>query len=294
MGFESTSAGVAASIYLALYTIYLLLVINVVRHKGFHFLYRILLLFGLFRVSGQLCGVAFGVLGIEHWHWLIAYLVLTAEGYFSLIIAAFHFVIQSQVKQTGSSWLQKKKGSGEKKHRSWVLNRFSNISWSFCFHINLIPANALIIAGGTMLTGLDPSRLSEEQSEVNTSKGLRTAGQTIFLIETIIVILLLIYVYVKERIRCRTIYLLFAASPFLLVRGIFGILSIYVDKMNYYQLSNYDGAGLTSQFVAYEYCLATTMEFVVACLLISNYYLDNDLKVSESDNFNKIESEESL
>lgn len=294
MAFESTSAGIAASIYLALYTLYLFLVINVVRQKGFHFLYRILLLFGLFRVGGQLCGVAFAVLGIEHWHWLIAYLVLTAEGYFSLIIAAFHFIIQSQVTQTGSSWLQKKKGRNKKKHKLWILNRLSNVSWSFCFHINLIPANALIIAGGTMLTGIDPSKLSEEQSTVTTSKALRTAGQAIFLIETIIVVLLLIYVYVKERIRCRAIYLLFAASPFLLVRGIFGILSIYVDKMNYYQLSNYDGTGLTSQFVAYEYCLATTMEFVAACLLISNYYLENNQKVSKTENFNKIESEESL
>ena len=34
-------------------------------------------------------------------------------------------------------------------------------------------------------------------------------------------------------------HLLFAALPFLLVRGIFGIMSIYVDKMNYYKLSNY-------------------------------------------------------
>lgn len=65
MGFESTSAGVAASIYLALYTIYLLLVINVVRHKGFHFLYRILLLFGLFRVSGQFAVLHLGFWGLS-------------------------------------------------------------------------------------------------------------------------------------------------------------------------------------------------------------------------------------
>ncbi|CUM52756.1 unnamed protein product [Debaryomyces tyrocola] len=294
MAFESTSAGVAASIFLGLYTLYLLLAINIVRHKGFKFIYRILLLFGLLRVGGQLCGVAFAVLGIEHWQWLIAYLVLTAEGYFSLIIAAFHFIIQSQKKQTGSSWLQNKTGSTQKKCKWRITNRPFSMSWSVLFHLILIPANAFIIGGGTMLTGLDPDKLSQEKSKVDTSKGLRTAGQVIFLIETAIVIVLLVYVYIKEKIRGHTIYLLFAASPFLLVRGIFGILSIYVDKMNYYQIANYNGAGLTSQFVAYEYCLATTMEFVAACFLISNYYLDKDLQVSETDNFNKIESDDSI
>lgn len=291
MAFESTSAGVAASIYLGLYTLYLSLAIHIVTHKGFKFIYRILLLFSLLRVGGQLCGVAFAVLGIEHLNWLIAYLVLTAEGYFSLIIAAFHFVIQSQIKQTGSSWLQNKKRDTQKK-RKWY--RPFNLSWSVLFHLILIPANAFIIGGGTMLTGLDPEKLSQEKSKIDTSKGLRTAGQVIFLIETAIVIVLLVYVCIREKFRSHTIYLLFAASPFLLVRGIFGILSIYVDKMNYYQFANYNGAGLTSQFVAYEYCLATTMEFVTACFLISNYFLDKNLQASETDNFNKIESEDSI
>jgi len=63
--------------------------------------------------------------------------------------------------------------------------------------------------------------------------------------------------------------------------------------MNYYQLSNYDGAGLTSDFVAYEYCLATTMEFIAASLFISNYYLDNSEEVIDKEDFNKTDSDES-
>ena len=333
MGFESTSSGVAASIFLGLYTLYLLLAINVVRHEGFKFIYRILLMFGLFRVAGQLCGVAFSVLGVEHWQWLIAYLVFTAEGYFTLIVAAFYFIVQCQVKQTGSSWLlnhkdevdiksgsdergsdenasdenanaeivsyekasdekggYRKKGDEEASGGKWK-KRKSSVSWSAVFYMFLIPANAFIVGGGSLLTGANADELNKETGKVSTSKALRTTGQTIFLIQTVIVVLLLIYVYVKEKIRGRTMYLLFAASPFLLVRGIFGIMSIYVDKMNYYKLSNYTAEGLTSDFVAYEYCLATTMEFVAACLLISNYYLDREAKVVDKEKIEEFEKE---
>jgi len=329
MAFDSTEAGVAASIFLGLYTMYLLLAINVVRHEGFKFIYRILLMFGLFRVAGQLCGVAFAKLGVEHWKWLIAYLVFTAEGYFTLIVASFYFVVQCQVRQKGSSWLldhrdevetcegaseeresgdngseeretyektsddkedYRRKSDGEMSVANWGKKPRS-VSWAAIFYMFLVPANAFIVAGGSLLTGATAEELEKETGNVNTSKALRTTGQVIFLLQTVTVVLLLVYVYVKEKIRGRTIYLLFAASPFLLVRGIFGILSIYVDKMNYYKLSNYSAEGLTSSFVAYEYCLATTMEFVAACLLISNYYLDREAKVVDQEKIKEFEKE---
>lgn len=329
MAFDSTEAGVAASIFLGLYTAYFLLAINVVRHEGFKFIYRILLMFGLFRVAGQLCGVAFAKLGVEHWKWLIAYLVFTAEGYFTLIVASFYFIVQCQVRQKGRSWLlnhrdevedgdgaseereidengseereayenasdekedYRRKSDGEMSVGKWD-KKPKSVSWASIFYTFLIPANAFIVAGGSLLTGASAEELQKETGNVSTSKALRTTGQTIFLLQTGLVVLLLIYVYVKEKIRGRTIYLLFAASPFLLVRGIFGILSIYVDKMNYYKLSNYTAEGLTPSFVAYEYCLATTMEFMAACLLISNYYLDRDAKVADREKIKEFEKE---
>lgn len=289
MAFESNSSGAAASVFLALYTGYLALAINIVRQKGFRSIYTALLVFGIFRVTGQMCGVVFAVLGIEHYQWLIAYLVFTAEGYFSLILAAFYFIVQCQVKQTGKSWLHKSKAECSSK-----MERRK--SWSFIFHMVLIPANALVISGGSMLTGINVQDMDKEVDKVNTSKALRTTGQVLFFIQTLIVILLLIYIYVKEKVRCCTVYLLFAAAPFLFVRGLFGILSIYISKMNYYQLSNYELTGLTSLFVAYEYCLATTMEFMAASFMISNFYLEKretSGKVEESDTFGKLESESS-
>ncbi|KAK6461047.1 hypothetical protein DFJ63DRAFT_343231 [Scheffersomyces coipomensis] len=54
---------------------------------------------------------------------------------------------------------------------------------------------------------------------------------------------------------------------------IFGILSIYVQRMNYYDFNNYTTSGLSSSFVTFEYVLATTMEFIVAVGYISNFYI---------------------
>ena len=69
----------------------------------------------------------------------------------------------------------------------------------------------------------------------------------------------------------------FIVAPFLLVRGVFGILSIYLDKMDYFLLSNYTAEGLASSFVAYEYIMGTTMEFVSATVFISTYYINRRL-----------------
>ena len=49
-------------------------------------------------------------------------------------------------------------------------------------------------------------------------------------------------------------------------------MSIYITNMNYFQLSNYN-EGFSKQLIIYEYVLGTTMEFVSAVLLISNYFM---------------------
>lgn len=290
MGFESKNSGIAAAIFLGLYVVYFGFVSNIVYRKGWKTVYTALWFFGLFRVGGQLCGLVFATLGFKHWQWLIAYLVLSAEGYFSLILASFYFVVQCQIRQNGKSWLRKCKDerNPDNKHRCG-----RDLDFSTVFHLVLIPANAFIIGGGTTLTGVDTDKWDQETGKINTSKGLRTAGLIIFLIQTFWVVFLACYIYFKEHIRLITMYLLFAALPFLVVRGIFGILSIYIDEMNYYDLTNYTEDGLKSKFVAYEYCLATTMEFVASVLLIMSYYVDKDTQKIDEEQFTKMESNES-
>ncbi|CAH2351003.1 hypothetical protein CLIB1423_02S10066 [[Candida] railenensis] len=276
-GFISVREGVAASIFLAIYTIYLGLTGLIVYREGWRTTYTFLLVFGIFRVSGQLCGVVFSKLGIEHWQWLIAYLVLTAEGYFTLVLTSFHFLANAQVTVHGTSWLRPTKkeihaahaGESKMQIKCAEMNTFA-----FVFHWLLIPANALVISGGTMLTGVDADKWSQEGKKIATSKALRCSGQATFLAETIVLVAFAIYVYKSERVRNYTMKALFFAFPFLLVRGIFGILSIFLDRMNYFKISNYDENGLSAYFIACEYTMATTMEFISACTLISVYYHD--------------------
>lgn len=268
MGFVYENSGIASSIYLALYFLFVLTAIYVVARKGFKHLYTFLLFFGSIRTASQFCGVAFSALGIEHWQWLIAYLILGAEGYFVLIYTSLRFICAAQEKKYGRSWVLH---TGPKKFDNPIQN-FMFGTWEKIFHHVLIPANALVIAGGAIIAGIDTTDNEQYSGKVTTSKILRTVGQSLFLFLTVLVILLNIYVYFKERIRNHTTMTIFLASPFLLVRGIFGVMSIYITNMNYFQLSNYS-AGFSKHLIIYEYVLGTTMEFVSAILLISNYFI---------------------
>lgn len=126
-----------------------------------------------------------------------------------------------------------------------------------------------------MLTGVDYDDLQSQHGKILTSKVLRTVGQAIFLSLTFMLIALNIYVFTKERIRNHVTIAVMLAGPFLIVRGVFGVLSIYITKMNYFDLENYnDNGSLNHQLVIFEYVLSTTMEFVAALFLISKYYFD--------------------
>lgn len=267
-GFHSTNSGIAASVFLALYTIFLSFMTYVVAKKGFLTVYTFIFFFCLLRFGGQLCGVVYAKLGPDHWQWLIAYLVLGAEGYFTLIFAAFRFTCRAQVERFGLSWvLETGPNIG-----FFLLKR---LTWRGIFHTILIPANALVIAGGSMLAGISYDQMQQEHSKVQTSKALRTAGQVLFLGMTIFLIALNIYVYKKERIRNHITIAVMCAAPFLLTRGIFGILSIYITKMNYFQLSNYDQNGsVDHDLVIYEYVLSTSMEMICALILMTKFWFD--------------------
>lgn len=276
MAFLFQGSGIAASIYLALYVIYTAFTIRVVYEKGLRSIYTSLLIFGLFRVSGQLCGVAFAKLGYKHYQWLIAYLVFSAEGYFTLILTSFHLIAHAQFATTGKSWVRPTRDQqkiNRTNARSWKQKLNARFPPATIFHLLLIPANAFIVSGGSLLAGQKVGDM--DPSKVNTSKALRTTGQVIFLLQTCVAIGLAVYVYFVEKLKHSNIYSIFLVSPFIVVRGIFGILSIYIKDMNYYDISNYTAEGFHTKFIIYEYVLATTMEFITGCIYISNYYFDS-------------------
>lgn len=290
MGFKTPDSGIAASVFLSVYVIFTCFTSFIVFTKGFKTPYTVLFVFGIIRVGAQLCGVVFAVLGFDHYKWLIAYLILGAEGYFALILGSFYFVCKAQRMEVGHSWIR---DSGPRRLSSLygVFGRPFKL-WSSMYHFVLIPANALVIAGGSLLSGTSVSDYSSSKGTLETAKRLRTAGNALFLTLTAIMIYSAIYVFTKEKIRRYTVVSVLIASPFLLVRGIFGVLSIYITDMNYFQLLNYENGTFSSKLVVFEYVLSTTMEFLGASILLLSYYLD-DLR-SERRNRDYSDSERKL
>lgn len=274
MGFYSQDAGAAATVFFAFYSCFLGLMILVAICKGLKTVYTFILVFTLFRFGGQLCGVVYAKLGPDHWHWLIAYLVLGAEGYFTLIFAGLRFTCNAQEKAYGESWILTSGPATNIKGPFPLLRRLTP-TWIGIFHLLLIPANVLVILGGSLLSGMTIEEINKGGGKLMTSKALRTVGQLIFLLMTIAAISLNIYIYKKERVRTPVTIAVMCLAPFLLVRGIFGILSIFITKMNYYQLSNYSDTGMKSELVVYEYVLSTTMEFIAACCLMSKLFFEH-------------------
>ncbi|PSK37211.1 hypothetical protein C7M61_003638 [Candidozyma pseudohaemuli] len=264
MALKHTDSGIAAAVFLALYAIYALVMVYIVHVKGFKTVYTFLMSFPFIRLGSQFCGLVFAIKGIEHYKWLIAYLVLGAEGYFVLILSAFSFLVHAQKRKIGYSWLEKK--------QSALKDIPLGNSYAAIFHWFLVPANAMVIAGGSMLTGIE--NYDAERKKVRISKGLRTAGQSLFLCLTLLVLLLGLHAFKKEKVGNSFNITILLASPFLIVRGVFGILSIYIENMNYYQLSNYSGAGINHKLVIYEYVLSTTMEFAASIFIVSNFFFE--------------------
>lgn len=134
----------------------------------------------------------------------------------------------------------------------------------------LIPANALIITGGSYLAGATDSsqNLTQEQidEKFNISKILRTTGQSIFFAITIAYVFALIAT--TRMVSQRgwgfqwTIALFAFASFWLHIRGIFGVLQSAIYSLSYVNENNYTGDGFTHRFTALEYCLAILPEFV--------------------------------
>lgn len=267
-GFKSEDLGIASSFYFAVYLLFATLMTFVMFKRGFATVYTFIWVFSLFRFFGQLCGVVYAALGPDHWKWLIAYLVLGAEGYFALIFAAFRFTCRAQANEFGSSWVL----TLGPPIRSFLLRR--NFTWGEIFRLILIPANILVIVGGTMLAGMADSDTNND-STIKNSQHLRTAGQALFLAMTVFAVLLNVYVYLRERVRNHITVGVLCASPFLLVRGIFGVMSIYITAMNYFDSTNYTNAGASRKVTIYEYLMSTTMEFIAACCLMTRFFYES-------------------
>ncbi|KAK6458442.1 uncharacterized protein RJT20DRAFT_147677 [Scheffersomyces xylosifermentans] len=293
MAFQSTDSGIAASVLLGLYTIYLGFTINIIRNEGFRTIYTSLVIYGLVRVTGQACGIVFAILGFDHSQWLIAYLVLGAEGYFVLVLTSYHLLANAQLYTVGTSWFRPSKAEiAERCEAATTEFEYlrARLSPACIFHLILIPANILVIIGGVELAGATNEPATH--GKIQQARILRTVGQAIFLAQTAIAVAFAFWCRFGEKIKHINVIAILIVSPFILVRGIFGVLSIYLGKMDYFDMSNYNGSSIKGSFVAFEYALGTSMEFITAVVYISTYYISRSRKRAQEKTSQDLENVE--
>ncbi|KAF7973628.1 hypothetical protein HWV62_14816 [Athelia sp. TMB] len=273
----------AALVFLVLYAILFITLIlgYLTRQLGLRSRYTILAFHITIRLASQATGLAFGIVGFANYRLLVAYFVLGAEGYFTLVYCAFRFLIswQNHNSATHDSWLEPRRPKGQpflqRLQQSLTLSGSSGGSPMSTIHVLLIAANTIIVVGGSLLAGGD---MVQFYKNLLTSKGLRVTGQAIFLLINIF----LLYCLVRTINEARrenpgqrvhpTLLLLLAAWPLLFVRGIYGVLAGLLPTFNYFDPGNHTDTGLTNSFVASEYVLGTAMEWTSCLLLLSTWY----------------------
>ncbi|KAJ6620502.1 hypothetical protein B0H10DRAFT_2021827 [Mycena sp. CBHHK59/15] len=237
--------------------------------------YSLLFFHVTIRVASQACGIGFGILGFNNTNLFLAFLILGAEGYFSLVLCTFRFIISWHQHNLASrkSWLEPRDAPQTNKVRKVLI---------FIF---LGPLRSCsIVVGGSYLAGADYSKPDSPDTKMRlrVSKISRTAGQSVFLAGNALLLAIILVTIRNNRrdgdsrgkkgtVHPTLILLLVAWFP-LIVRGIFGVLQSAVFSLSYYNPDNYNGSGFTPHFTAIEYVLGVLTEWL-ACVILNFTYL---------------------
>ncbi|WVQ95282.1 hypothetical protein IAU59_002377 [Kwoniella sp. CBS 9459] len=196
--------GIGGVVFLTLYTFNFLILLYgfFSRRISIKSVYAFLLFHVILRLSAQSVSVAIGTKDHLVPGLLIAFFVLGAEGYFSLVLCAYRFLIHhhQHFYPTDGSWLEgkpnknkSKDGQGEVKD-PWYkrLKRAMTARnkdgkkdpWVMTIiHWTLIGANVIIVVGGTRVTGADITLDPEDfWDRLHTAEVMRAVGQAIFLV----------------------------------------------------------------------------------------------------------------
>ncbi|KIM37938.1 hypothetical protein M413DRAFT_448200, partial [Hebeloma cylindrosporum] len=296
----------AALVFLILYAILFAFMLYgyATRHLRFRSRYSVILFHVTVRLASQATGLAFGVVGYANTSLLVAYFILGAEGYFTLVLCTYRFLISWHNHNLAShdSWLEPRFPPGTPVFKRFLLS-FAlfgpNRRPMAVMHNLLIGANTIIITGGSLLAGGSNS-VQDFHSNLLTAKIMRTVGQSIFLaINTFLLYCILDTIRqsrsenpTKKRTR-PTLLIFLAIWPCLFVRGLYGVLSGVLPAFNYFNPDNYDATGLKNSFIVSEYIMGTTMEWVSCTMLMVTYLTSRgdpkkaDLEVEEGTRDNK-------
>ena len=117
---------------------------------------------------------------------------------------------------------------------------------------------------------------------------MRTVGQSTFLAINVFLLYCILDAIRQSRLEKPnksthpTLLILLAIWPCLFVRGLYGVMSGVLPAFNYFNPDNYGPTGLKDSFLASEYIMGTTMEWVSCSLLMLTYITSrNDTKKAD-------------
>lgn len=243
--------------------------------KGFLGPYVFLFIFSLIRLVAEICMIVFATLGYRHHLYLQGYIALSVQGFYLLLISTFGRLAHAEYLSFGRSTLnpkENKPGFGTKPKKSrmgWLSSPKAMFTWI------LVPANALTLAGGFMISR-DVNKYTGNHSVSSESVGLRATGQLAFLAVTLALSVRSVSVAKRNRVRNCTASTVSWACLFLVVRAIYGFISCFIQRLNYFNPDNYfRHTGAYPIFTTVNYILGTTMELSAAALLLSSYFIPN-------------------
>ncbi|KAF7296295.1 hypothetical protein HMN09_01099200 [Mycena chlorophos] len=259
--------------------------------------WSILLLHVAVRMASQACGIGFTILSFSNINVFLAFLVLSAEGYFTLVLCAFRFLITWHQNHlpSGVSWLEPKAGTNLS--TSQVISRIvaSLFFGPFALllyrdvmdyvHVFLVLGNAVIIAGSPFLASANFQEFDSAatQRDLRLGRDLRLSGQSVFLAITVALLVCLGATTaddIRERTECpesnaskvslcgptrrvdKTLLVLLITWIPLIARSIYGVLQSADLKLSYFEPENYGPHGFSNRFTVVEYLMGVCMEWV--------------------------------
>lgn len=283
--FVLKNTGIATTVFLVLYIFYVIFATYIVVKRGFKTIFTNLFVFGLLRLAGQACGVAFAVNGFASpsaSNLLIAYMVLGAQGFLALIHGVIGATSHELVLEKGESWFDT--------FRFPVVSRIKLCRSPYDITRWILSAGSIVlIIGAIDMSNVDTA--SNVQQAVNQARTLRLVGLILILVGALIALVFAFYTFFGTGITTIPMGLVLCVSPFFLVRVIYNFLILYVAKMDMFNFNNYTSNGADALLVIVENVLSVAMEFI-ACILLTIAFLysrpmprviESDRNVSDDD-----------
>lgn len=262
-GFALKNTGIATTVFLVLYFFYFIFACYIIMGRGWKTIFTNLFIFGLLRLAGQACGVAYASMGFSQTNLLIAYMVLGAQGFLALIHAVVGAVSHENVVARGHSWFDT--------YKIPVVGRIKFFQSPYAITRWILTAGSIVlIIGAVNMSNI--STATNVQQAINQARELRLAGLVLILVGALIALTYAFFTFFFHKITTTPMVLVLCVTPFFLVRVIYNFLILYVPKMDLFNMNNYTANGADAQLVIVENVLSVATEFI-SCLLLTASFL---------------------